>query len=74
MTEPATIADAVTDILGEELSVVTEAMVEAGSRAAEALTVEQGPDGKRRLRITSEAQYMAAIWRAMLRAKLGGMA
>lgn len=62
---------AVTGILADELAVVTDAMIDAGSRAESALSVETGPDGKRRLRMVPEGQRLAVIWRAMLRAKLG---
>jgi hypothetical protein len=65
MSDPATNQHALT-VLVEELSAVTPAMIEAGSRAAEqAAIVRPGV-----ARQTSEAQYLAAIWRAMLAAKL----
>lgn len=70
MTDPATLA--VAGVLAEELGDVTDAMIEAGSRAENALLVEIGPGGKRRLRMVSEAQRLAVIWRVMLAAKLGG--
>jgi hypothetical protein len=42
-------------ILAAELAPVSDAMIEAGSRALDAAAVGVGPDGKRRLRQTSEA-------------------
>lgn len=72
MTDPATLA--VAGVLAEELGDVTDAMIEAGSRAENALLVEIGPNGKRRLRMVSERQRLGVIWTAMLAAKLGGAA
>lgn len=58
-------------VLAEELAQVTPAMVEAGSRAWYAATVEYDQRGRRQPRQTSAADTLTAIWRAMLAAKLG---
>lgn len=70
MTDPDIIT-AVSEILVGELVGVTEAMLDAGSRAETALLVDAAPDGRRRLRPVREDQRLAAIWRAMLAVKLG---
>lgn len=64
--------DTVAEILISELAEVTEEMVEAASKAAEAAAVEIGADGKRRLRPCTEADLHTVVWRAMLAAKLAG--
>ena len=69
MSDPA-IVGAVRDIIAAELAEVTPAMVEAGSRAADQVTLYIDHRGKRQLRSTTEAALMVAIWRAMLAAKL----
>ena len=72
MSDPAAVRLRVWGILAEELAAVTPAMIEAGSKAAQDVTVMR--DGRRGLvlRMHTEAELMAAIWRAMLAAKLGG--
>lgn len=65
-------------ILAEELAEVTPAMLDAGSKAAEIASVEWRSDSRgrrhREPRMTSEADHLTGIWRAMLAAKLGGAA
>ena len=53
-----------------ELSEVTPAMLDAGSAIAYDISVERMQDGKTRAHPVTEAAYLTAIWRAMLRVKL----
>jgi hypothetical protein len=63
--------DAALAILAEELSIVTPAMIEAGSVALTEMSTLPGGSGLA-TRETSEAQRLAAVWRAMLAVKLAG--
>ena len=61
---------AVYDILVDELAEVTPAMIDAGSAALLEADTVVDHQGRRQPRMTTEAARLAAVWRAMLAAKL----
>lgn len=62
-------------VLAEEMSEVTSAMVEAGSRAASQAKLTRDGHGRRIFRENvTEDEIMTVIWSAMLAAKLSGIA
>ena len=68
----------VSQILWDELSVVSNEMIEAASRELTRISITREPDPRRPGRMmtvpsnVTEGERLAAVWRAMLAAKLGG--
>lgn len=70
MSDPA-IIDAATHALIDELSEVSDSMIEAASKAETKLLLNMPSSSKRALRLVPESHRYAVLWRAMLAAKLG---